>query len=169
MSYGSDRCEKHGVTRCMLCKIKERQPAGAAIESDIQAQEAAARLADTTVPDVDFGDVEAAWNGDNPAQYANQVISVAPHVEAVTKEMMKSVTAPGPGFRIPPAGTHLAGNPIVDAAAAYTSAQADVDMAAAHLAELESDLSSAKARLEEVRGDRDIKKQVLQALVGGAS
>ena len=28
---------------------------------------------------------------------------------------------------------------------------------------------AAKARLEEANGDRDMKKQVLQALVGGAS
>ena len=166
----SGRCEKHGVTRCMLCRVKEPQLEGKTpqAEVDTQAQEAAARLADTSPVEVDFGDVEASWNAANTGSDST-AIATAPTVEAITKEMMKAVTAPGPAFRIPPSGTHLAGNPIVDAAAAYTSAQGDVDTAVAHVAELESDLSSAKTRLEEVKADRDLKKQVLQALVGGAS
>jgi hypothetical protein len=157
------KCDKHGVRDCMLCRVKER-PQGLTpqAEVDIQAQEAAARLADTSPVDVDFGDVEAAWSG-------NTGISVSGHAVEVAARIVPGLTADEPPVRLAPKGTHLAGNPIVDAAAAYTSAQADVDMAAAHLAELESDLSSAKARLEEVRADRDIKKQVLQALVGGAS
>ena len=163
------KCEKHGVRDCMLCRVKnptiaQTPPA----ELDPQAQEAAARLADTSPVEVDFGDVEASWNAANTGSDST-AIATAPTVEAITKEMMKAVTAPGPAFRIPPSGTHLAGNPIVDAAAAYTSAQESVDTAVANVAELESELASAKARLDEVRSDRDMKKQVLQALVGGAS
>ena len=159
----SGRCEKHGVTRCMLCRVKNPTivPTPSA-ELDTQAAEAAARIADTSPVEVDFGDVEASWNGENP-------ISVAAHAEAVTNRAMVPIVHPEPMAPIAPKGTHLAGNPIVDAAAAYTSAQGDVDTAVAHVAELESDLSSAKTRLEEVKADRDLKKQVLQALVGGAS
>jgi hypothetical protein len=148
----------------MLCRVKEPRLEGLTpqAEVDTQAQEAAARIADTSPVEVDFGDVESAWNGEN-------LISVAARAEAVVNQAMVPIVHPEPMAPIAPKGTHLAGNPIVDAAAAYTSAQANVDMAAAHLAELESDLSSAKTRLEEVKADRDLKKQVLQALVGGAS
>jgi hypothetical protein len=154
----------------MLCRVKARTATTQSLELDPQAQEAAARIADTSPVDVDFGDVEAAWNSEAGKQAIDSaIIETAPHVEAIVDKLKAGVFSSSPGVLIAPKGTHLAGNPIVDAAAAYTSAQADVDMAAAHLAELESDLSSAKARLEEVRADRDIKKQVLQALVGGAS
>ena len=160
----SGRCEKHGVTRCMLCRVKEPRLEGLTpqAEVDTQAAEAAARIADTSPVEVDFGDVEASWNVENP-------ISVAAHAEAVTNRAMVPIVHPEPMAPIAPRGTHLAGNPIVDAAAAYTSAQESVDTAVANVAELESELASAKARLEEVRADRDMKKQVLQALVGGAS
>ena len=159
----SGRCEKHGVTLCMLCRAKNPTIAPTpSAELDTQAAEAAARIADTSPVEVDFGDVEASWNGENP-------ISVAAHAEAVTNRAMVPIVHPEPMAPIAPRGTHLAGNPIVDAAAAYTSAQESVDTAVANVAELESELSSAKARLEEVRSDRDMKKQVLQALVGGAS
>ena len=160
----SGRCGKHGVTRCMLCRVKEPRLEGLTpqAEVDTQAQEAAVRLADTSPVEVDFGDVEASWNVENP-------ISVAAHAEAVTNRAMVPIVHPEPMAPIAPRGTHLAGNPIVDAAAAYTSAQESVDTAVANVAELESELSSAKARLDEVRSDRDMKKQVLQALVGGAS
>ena len=165
----SGRCEKHGVTLCMLCRVKNQTIAPTpSAELDPQAAEAAARIADTSPVEVNFGDVEASWNAANTGS-DSAAITTAPTVEAITKEMMKAVTAPGPAFRIPPSGTHLAGNPIVDAAAAYTSAQESVDTAVANVAELESELASAKARLDEVRSDRDMKKQVLQALVGGAS
>ena len=146
------KCEKHGVRDCMLCRVKEprnnrrRRPRNWIT----QAAEAAARIADTSPVEVNFGDVEASWNAANTGS-DSITITTAPTVEAITKEMMKAVTAPGPAFRIPPSGTHLAGNPIVDAAAAYTSAQESVDTAVANVAELESELASAKARLEEVR------------------
>ncbi|MGB8834073.1 MAG: hypothetical protein WCC95_18125 [Candidatus Sulfotelmatobacter sp.] len=159
----SERCEKHGVTRCMLCRVKEPTTVVVpAAELDRQAAEAAERLADTTVPEVDFGDVEAAWNGENP-------ISVAAHVEAVMNRAMVPIVHPEPMVPIAPRGTHLAGNPIVDAAASYASAQETYTRVWNEILELESDLDNARKRLEEAKGDRDMKKQVLQALVGGAS
>ena len=152
--FMSGRCEKHGVTRCMLCRAKEPTTVVVpAAELDRQAAEAAERLADTTVPEVDFGDVEAAWN--TPEGHANTEVTVQHHLHPVLH----------PDSNHPP----KISKPIVDAAAAYTSAQESVDTAVANVAELESELASAKARLDEVRSDRDMKKQVLQALVGGAS
>ena len=148
------KCEKHGVRDCMLCRVKNPTIAPTpSAELDPQAQEAAARIADTSPVEVDFGDVEAAWN--TPEGHANTEVTVQHHLHPVLR----------PDSNHPP----KIGNPIVDAAAAYTSAQEDVDIAVAHVAELESDLSSAKTWLEEVKADRDLKKQVLQALVGGAS
>ena len=163
------RCEKHGVTLCMLCRVKnptiaQTPPA----ELDPQAQEAAARLADTSPVEVNFGDVEASWNAANTGSDST-AIATAPTVEAITKEMMKAVTAPGPAFRIPPSGTHLAGNPIVDAAAAYTSAQERVTQYMSDVDVAKEELAGAQTRLTEAISDRDMKKQVLQALVGGAS
>ena len=160
----SGRCEKHGVTRCMLCRVKEPRLEGLTpqAEVDTQAQEAAVRLADTSPVEVDFGDVESAWNGENP-------ISVAAHAEAVVNRAMVPIVHPEPIAPIAPKGTHLAGNPIVDAAASYASAQEKVQTWIAEVMRLEDDLGAAKAQLEEAKGDRDMKKQVLQALVGGAS
>jgi hypothetical protein len=129
---------------------------------DPQATEAAARIADTSPVEVDFGDVESAWNGENP-------ISVAAHAEAVVNRAMVPIVHPEPMAPIAPKGTHLAGNPIVDAAASYASAQEKVQTWIAEVMRLEDDLGAAKAQLEEAKGDRDMKKQVLQALVGGAS
>ena len=166
----SGRCEKHGVTRCMLCRVKEPRLEGSTppAEVDIQAAEAAARIADTSPVEVDFGDVEASWNAANTGSDST-TITTAPTVDAITKEMMKAVTAPGPAFRIPPSGTHLAGNPIVDAAAAYTSAQERVTQYMSDVDVAKEELAGAQARLTEAISDRDMKKQVLQALVGGAS
>ena len=148
------KCEKHGVRDCMLCRVKNPTIAPTpSAELDPQAQEAAARLADTSPVEVDFGDVEAAWN--TPEGHANTEVTVQHHLHPVLR----------PDSNHPP----KISNPIVDAAAAYTSAQESVDTAVANVAELESELASAKARLDEVRSDRDMKKQVLQALVGGAS
>lgn len=166
----SGRCEKHGVTRCMLCRVKEPRLEGSTpqAEVDIQAAEAAARIADTSPVEVNFGDVEASWNAANTGSDST-TITTAPTVDAITKEMMKAVTAPGPAFRIPPSGTHLAGNPIVDAAAAYTSAQERVTQYMSDVDVAKEELAGAQARLTEAISDRDMKKQVLQALVGGAS
>ena len=151
----SGRCEKHGVTRCMLCRVKEPRLEGLTpqAEVDTQAQEAAARLADTSPVEVDFGDVEAAWN--TPEGHANTEVTVQHHLHPVLH--------PDPNH--PP----KISNPIVDAAAAYTSAQEKVQTWITEVMRLEDDLSAAKAQLEEAKGDRDMKKQVLQALVGGAS
>ena len=150
----SGRCEKHGVTLCMLCRVKNPTIAPTpSAELDPQAAEAAARIADTSPVEVDFGDVEAAWN--TPEGHANTEVTVQHHLHPVLH----------PDSNHPP----KISNPIVDAAASYASAQESVDTAVANVAELESELASAKARLDEVRSDRDMKKQVLQALVGGAS
>ena len=159
----SGRCEKHGVTRCMLCRAKNPTIAPTpSAELDPQAAEAAARIADTSPVEVDFGDVESAWNGENP-------ISVAAHAEAVTNQAMVPIVHPEPMAPIAPRGTHLAGNPIVDAAAAYTSAQERVTQYMSDVDVAKEELAGAQARLTEAISDRDMKKQVLQALVGGAS
>lgn len=156
------KCEKHGVRDCMLCRVKNPTIAPPSAELDPQAAEAAARIADTSPVEVNFGDVESAWNGENP-------ISVAAHAEAVVNRAMVPIVHPEPMAPIAPKGTHLAGNPIVDAAASYASAQEKVQTWIAEVMRLEDDLGAAKAQLEEAKGDRDMKKQVLQALVGGAS
>ena len=157
------KCEKHGVRDCMLCRVKNPTivPTPSA-ELDPQAQEAAARIADTSPVEVDFGDVEASWNVENP-------ISVAAHAEAVTNRAMVPIVHPEPMAPIAPKGTHLAGNPIVDAAAAYTSAQERVTQYMSDVDVAKEELAGAQARLTEAISDRDMKKQVLQALVGGAS
>ena len=157
------RCEKHGVTLCMLCRVKNPTIAPTpSAELDPQAAEAAARIADTSPVEVDFGDVESAWNGENP-------ISVAAHVEAVMNRAMVPIVHPEPMAHIAPKGTHLAGNPIVDAAAAYTSAQERVTQYMSDVDVAKEELAGAQTRLTEAISDRDMKKQVLQALVGGAS
>ena len=157
------RCEKHGVTLCMLCRMKNPTIAPTpSAELDPQAAEAAARIADTSPVEVDFGDVESAWNDENP-------ISVAAHAEAVTNRAMVPIVHPEPMAPIAPKGTHLAGNPIVDAAAAYTSAQERVTQYMSDVDVAKEELAGAQARLTEAISDRDMKKQVLQALVGGAS
>ena len=157
------KCEIHGVRDCMLCRAKEPTTVVVpAAELDRQAAEAAERLADTTVPEVDFGDVEASWNVENP-------ISVAAHAEAVTNRAMVPIVHPEPMAPIAPKGTHLAGNPIVDAAAAYTSAQERVTQYMSDVDVAKEELAGAQTRLTEAISDRDMKKQVLQALVGGAS
>ena len=159
----SGRCEKHGVTRCMLCRVKNPTIAPTpSAELDPQAAEAAARIADTSPVEVDFGDVESAWNGENP-------ISAALHTEAVVNRAMVSIVHPEPMAPIAPKGTHLAGNPIVDAAAAYTSAQERVTQYMSDVDVAKEELAGAQTRLTEAISDRDMKKQVLQALVGGAS
>ena len=82
---------------------------------------------------------------------------------------MVPIVHPEPMAPIAPKGTHLAGNPIVDAAAAYTSAQERVTQYMSDVDVAKEELAGAQARLTEAISDRDMKKQVLQALVGGAS
>jgi hypothetical protein len=148
------RCEKHGVTLCMLCRMKNPTIAPTpSAELDTQAQEAAARLADTSPVEVDFGDVEAAWN--TPEGHANTEVTVQHHLHPVLR----------PDSNHPP----KISNPIVDAAAAYTSAQERVTQYMSDVDVAKEELAGAQARLTEAISDRDMKKQVLQALVGGAS
>jgi hypothetical protein len=169
----SDRCERHGVTRCMLCKLKETSAATPPVELDAQAAEAAARLADTSPVDVDFGDVEIAWNSEAGKQAIDSaIIETAPHVEELAKGIIsgkEGLFSPAPPLKVAPKGTHLAGNPIVDAAAAYASAQEKVANFATQHAELSAQVRELEQLIKDAQEDRDLKKQVLQALVGGAS
>ena len=150
----SGRCEKHGVTLCMLCRVKNPTIAPTpSAELDPQAAEAAARIADTSPVEVDFGDVEAAWN--TPEGHANTEVTVQHHLHPVLR----------PDSNHPP----KISNPIVDAAAAYTSAQERVTQYMSDVDVAKEELAGAQTRLTEAISDRDMKKQVLQALVGGAS
>jgi hypothetical protein len=160
----NDRCEKHGVTRCMLCNLKNPKPAHAVHqEMDKQAQEAAARVADTAPVEVDFGSYVAAEVATDPAWPEDGT----PETRMETQIQRALGKPPAePPLKIT---THLAGNPIVDAAADYASAQRDVEMALAEINELKSKLERQECYLTEVTSGRDMKKKVLQALVGGAS
>jgi hypothetical protein len=164
------KCDKHGVRDCMLCRAKAQTVTAQPVELDPQAQEAAARIADTAVPEVDFGDVEAAWNSDaGKLAIDSAIIETAPHVDATIKQMMTGQFSTEPPSRIAPKGTHLAGNPIVDAAAAYASAQESVANLATQHADLSAEVRQIEEAIRRAQEDLDLKKKVLQSLVGGAS
>lgn len=157
------RCDKHGVTRCMLCTMKAKEtqaPPQLDPVADKQALEAIERnksVQDGAPVEVDYG----AWVSD-PAN-----IEIGPAVEAQVNKAMAPLTQDDPLIRTAPRGTHLAGNPIVDAAAAYTSAQTEVENVIKEVEDLRGELRDREHWLEEKKADRDTKKLTLQALVGG--
>jgi hypothetical protein len=157
----NDRCQPHGVSRCVLCNMKKGPAIAEPVVLDAQALEAKKRLEDTTP-------VLGEWTDPSPWDAPVAATLVAPLVEAAV-EKIKDAVFSEPTMLIAPKGTHLAGNPIVDAAAAYTSAQERVDTYIGEVMKIQDELTATKVLLEEAKADRDTKKTVLQALVGGAS
>jgi len=152
MSDGN-RCTPHGVRDCMLCRVKNPKPPVQAPEMDAQQKEAAARIADTAPVEVDFGSYVAGSIDDSEVIEAT-LGEPSDHAKAAVIRYQEQVRP---------------SNPIVDAAAAYTSAQERVDTYIGEVMKIQDELTATKVLLEEAKADRDTKKTVLQALVGGAS